>query len=171
LSGLISIVGSAAVVSYKPFPCGVVIHPILDGCLRIKRAHNIATGDIDKIDLKEHPLVLELTGKQDPKTDLEGRFSVYHSAAAALVRGRAGVDEYTDEAVNDPKIKGLRERVVAVIKGGIAADQADVTITLKDGSTLHIFVDHAIGSKDNPMSDAATRRLEISAIPSWEPRL
>lgn len=140
--------------SYKPFPCGVVIHPILDGCLRLKRAHNIAAADIAQIDLAVHPLVLELCGKKEPATDLEGRFSVYHSAAAATIRGRAGVDEYTDAAVNDPDIIGLRQRVTAAVRDGIEVDQTEVTMTLNDSQVLREFVEHAIGSKDNPMSDA-----------------
>ena len=32
-----------------------------------------------------HPFVLELTGKKAPQTGLEGKFSVYHSAAVAII--------------------------------------------------------------------------------------
>ncbi|MBI3067826.1 MAG: MmgE/PrpD family protein, partial [Betaproteobacteria bacterium] len=68
--------------SYKPFACGVVIHPIIDGCIRLRNEHNPAAELIESIALRVHPLVLELTGKQAPQTGLEGKFSVYHAAAA-----------------------------------------------------------------------------------------
>ncbi len=64
-------------------------------------AHGLKAEDVRSIDLKVHPLVLELTGKTAPKTGLEGKFSVYHSCAAAIVHGRCGEHEYSDECVAD----------------------------------------------------------------------
>jgi 2-methylcitrate dehydratase PrpD len=139
--------------TYKPFPCGVCDHPTIDGCLQLRRKHALTPIDIDRVNLKVHPLVLELTGNRSPRLGLEGKFSVYHSAAVALVRGKVGVSEYTDEAVNDPEIVALRERITAEGGHEINIDQADVMITLTDGRTLHTFVEHAIGSADKPMSD------------------
>ncbi len=141
--------------SYKPFPCGVVIHPVLDGCLQLKNANKFKSEDIKSVSLKVHCLVLELTGNKEPTTDLEARFSIFHSAAVALERGRAGISEYTNEAVNDPTVVELRSRVSASIEPGIEPDQVDITVTLEDGRVLNTFIEHAIGSKDNPMSDAA----------------
>lgn len=140
--------------SYKPFPCGVVIHPVLDGCLQLKKQHEFNADEIKSVSLKVHRLVLELTGNKTPKTDLEARFSIFHSAAVALVTGRAGIAEYTNESVNDPTVIAVRSRVEASIKPGIEQDQIDITLTLEDGRVLNKFIEHAIGSKDNPMTDA-----------------
>ena len=52
------------------------------------------------------PLVIDLCGKTDIHTGLEGKFSVVHGAAVGLVRGRAGLREYTDEAVERPRRQG-----------------------------------------------------------------
>ena len=54
--------------SYKPFPCGVVIHPAIDGCIQLRKQYNLTRGEIERIELKVHPLVLELTGKKTPQT-------------------------------------------------------------------------------------------------------
>ncbi len=56
--------------TYKPFACGIVIHPSIDGCLQIRKAHGVRSQDIERIDLAVHPLVLELTGKRTPRTGL-----------------------------------------------------------------------------------------------------
>src|SRR5699024_5103352 len=64
--------------TYKPFACGIVIHPSIDGCIRLRNAHDIKPEDIERIELRVHSLVLELTGKTEPRTGLEGKFSVYH---------------------------------------------------------------------------------------------
>lgn len=143
-----------ALNTYKPFACGIVIHPALDGCIQLRNAHGLTAENIASIDLKVHPLVLELTGKTEPRTGLEGKFSVYHSCAAAIVYGRCGEHEYDDAVVADPKIVALRRKVKAEAQKGIHEDQVRVTITTTDGKVHELFVEHAIGSLGRPMSNA-----------------
>jgi 2-methylcitrate dehydratase PrpD len=140
--------------TYKPFACGIVIHPIIDGCVQLRNAHQLKADDIERIDARVHPLVLELTGKKAPQVGLEGKFSVYHSAAVAVIHGAAGENEYSDEAVRDPAVVALRDRVAATVDKSVHEDQAHVAVRLKSGKTLEIFVEHAIGSVDRPMTDA-----------------
>jgi 2-methylcitrate dehydratase PrpD len=109
---------------------------------------------IDRIELGVHPLVLELTGKKTPQVGLEGKFSVYHSAAVAIVEGKAGEKQYSDSAVLNPVVVALRDRVTAIIDPSIKEEQARVTIFLKDGRKLEMFIAHAIGSVERPMTDA-----------------
>lgn len=140
--------------TYKPFACGIVIHPTIDGCIQLRNEHKLAAEDIAAIALKAHPLVLELTGKRTPQVGLEGKFSVYHSAAVAIIHGAAGEAQYTDACVRDPRVSALRDRVTASADAGVHEDQVRITITLKDGRTLEKSVAHAIGSLERPMSDA-----------------
>ena len=109
---------------------------------------------MERIALRVHPLVLELTGKKTPRTGLDGKFSVYHAVAAAIIHGRVGEAEFSDRAVQDPAAVALRERVIAVVDRTIAEDQVRIAITLKDGRVVEKFVEHAVGSAKNPMSDA-----------------
>jgi 2-methylcitrate dehydratase PrpD len=139
--------------TYKPFACGIVIHPTIDGCIQLRNQYHIAPDQIDRVELKVHPLVLELTGKKTPQAGLEGKFSVYHAAAAAIVEGAAGEQQFSDSAVRNPVIAGLRDRVVAVVDPSIKEDQVRITIILKDGKRLEKYVEHAVGSVTNPMSD------------------
>jgi len=144
--------------TYKPFACGVVIHPAIDGCVQLRDAHRLTAEDIERIDLRVHPLVLELTGKTAPRTGLEGKFSVYHACAAGIVFGRAGEAEFATELVNRPDLVALRGRIHATIDDAIGEAAADVTIRCTDGRTLHLFVAHAVGSLEHPMSDAELAR-------------
>lgn len=143
-----------ALNTYKPFACGIVIHPTIDGCAQLRQAHGLTGDEIERIDLRVDPLVLELTGKRTPQVGLEGKFSVYHSAAVAVIHGRAGEEEYSDACVRDPRVIALRDKVQAVAEDDIREDEAYVTITLKDGRVLTKHVEHAIGSLARPMSDA-----------------
>ncbi len=141
--------------TYKPFACGIVIHPAIDGCIQLRNQYNLTSTQIERVELKVHPLVLELTGKKTPQTGLEGKFSVFHAAAVAIVQGAAGEKQFSDLVVRDPAIVALRDRVVAVIDPSIHEEQVRVAITLKDGRRVEQYVEHAIGSLQRPMSDSA----------------
>jgi 2-methylcitrate dehydratase PrpD len=143
-----------ALNTYKPFACGIVEHPAIDGCIQLRNEHTLKPEDIESIALKVHPLVLELTGKRTPQAGLEGKFSVYHSCAVAVIHGAAGEAQYSDAAVRDPRVVALRDRVTAAVDKGVHEDQVHVTIKLKSGKTLERFVEHAVGSLGRPMSDA-----------------
>jgi 2-methylcitrate dehydratase PrpD len=139
--------------SYKPFACGIVIHPSIDACVQL-REQGVRAEDVDRIELRVHSLVLELTGKKEPADGLQGKFSVYHGCAAGLIFGRAGEDEYHDDIVNRPDMVELRRKVVATVDNSIDEASADVTAFMKDGRKVHVFVEHAIGSLQRPMTDA-----------------
>jgi 2-methylcitrate dehydratase PrpD len=139
--------------TYKPFACGIVIHPTIDAASQL-RAQGVQPDDVERIELKVHSLVLELTGKKEPQDGLQAKFSVYHGAACGLMVGQATEDEYHDDFVNRPDMVALRRKVVAKVDDSIHEASADVTAVLLDGRRIHIFVKHAIGSLDNPMTDS-----------------
>ncbi len=143
-----------ALNTYKPFACGIVIHPTIDGCIQLRNEHNLQAGQIDSVALRAHPLVLELTGKKTPLVGLEGKFSVYHSAAVAIIHGEGGERVYSDEMVRDASVVALRDKVTATVDKSLHEDAVHIAIRLKDGRTLERHVEHAIGSLARPMSDA-----------------
>jgi 2-methylcitrate dehydratase PrpD len=139
--------------TYKPFACGIVIHPSIDACAQL-RAQGVTPEQVAKIELRVHPLVLELTGKKEPQDGLSGKFSVYHGCAAGFIYGRAGEEEFSDAVVNDPRVVALRRKVEATVDGAIDEAAVDATAVLTDGRRIHVRVDHAIGSLERPLSDA-----------------
>jgi len=139
--------------TYKPFACGVVLHPIIDACLQLRATNHLTAAAIERIDIRAHPLVLELTGTRAPQTGLEGKFSVYFAAAVAIVAGGAGVKEFSDRWVRDPAVVALRDRVGVTADPSVGEAQSRVRIALKDGRSLDAFVEHAVGSVERPMSD------------------
>ena len=139
--------------TYKPFACGIVIHPSIDACAQL-RAQGVKPDQVERIELKVHSLVLELTGKKEPVDGLQAKFSVYHGCAAGLTFGGASENEYADAIVNRPDMVALRRKVVATVDDAIDEASADVTAILKDGRRVHVFVEHAIGSLANPLTTA-----------------
>ena len=143
----------AALNTYKPFACGIVIHPTIDGCRQICRAEAPKSDDIASVELRVHPLVLELTGKTEPRTGLEGKFSIYHAAAYALLHGDGSPAAFTDQAVRDPDVVALRARVSATADPSVHEASANILLTLRDGRRIVRDVLHAVGSLEKPLSD------------------
>lgn len=139
--------------AFKPFACGIVIHPSIDACIQL-REKGVTADNLERLDLRVHSLVLELTGKKEPKDGLEGKFSVYHGCAAGLIFGQASEDQYADDIVNRADMVVTRRKVNAAIDNSIDEAAVDATAFLKDGSKVHICVEHAIGSLQRPMTDA-----------------
>jgi 2-methylcitrate dehydratase PrpD len=156
--------------TYKPFPCGIVNHPTIDGAIQIHDAHRIDPQSVAAVRLRVAPLVMDLCNQQNITTGLQGKFCVYHGAAVGLVRGKAGLAEYTDEAVNDPEVKRVRERTTAVGDGSITEDQARIEVELVGGQTIDLFVKTSLGNLNQPMTDrqlnAKFRDQAVLALPA-----
>jgi 2-methylcitrate dehydratase PrpD len=158
--------------TYKPFPCGIVNHPTIDGCIQIHREHRLKPEEIAAVRLRVAPLVMDLCNQRGITKGLQGKFSVYHGAAVGLVRGRAGIAEYTDEAVNDPRVKRVRECATAVGDAQVTEDQAHIEVELGSGEKLSSFVEQSLGNVHRPMTN---RQLEdkfrdqaVLAIPATQ---
>jgi 2-methylcitrate dehydratase PrpD len=138
--------------AYKPYPCGIVIHPTLDACLDLHGQYGEGVVPV-RAQLKVNPLALSLCGIREPTTTLESLNSLYHWAAAALVRGRAGVPEMLLDCIADPPIAQLRSQIEVITDPSVGSQQAEVVVTLADGRTFHARVLDARGSNPHPMTD------------------
>jgi 2-methylcitrate dehydratase PrpD len=148
----------AALNTYKPFACGIVMHPAIDAAIQLKNESQITPASVKRIELRVHPLVIELTGKKAPQEGLEGKFSIYHAVAIALIEGAGGEKQFSDRAVREPAVVDLRSKVVPVIDPAIKPEQVEMSIELSDGRVLKKRIEHAIGSLEKPMSDADLER-------------
>jgi 2-methylcitrate dehydratase PrpD len=141
--------------TYKPYPCGVVIHPIIDACLELRRDHTIDPADIAAVSVRVAPKALALTDRRHPKNNLEARVSLHHWVAVAFIRGTARIaDMDTNGAVLEPAIARFQDRIETVGDDAIATDGAEVTVRLQDGRLLVSRVEHCVGSASRPMTDS-----------------
>ena len=105
-------------------------------------------------------------GHATPRDGLEAKLSVQHCAAAACIFGAVGVKEFTDACAIDPAVIALRARVSATVDEAMAADAADVVITLTNSAKHHAFVPHALGSLERPLSDTDLEN-KFRALVAW----
>jgi 2-methylcitrate dehydratase PrpD len=137
--------------AYKPYPCGFVIHPVLDCVLDWRRANPTAV--VEKVVVTGNPLLAARTDRPNISTGREAQVSTQHAVAAALIAGKAGIEQFTDACVNDPKVVALRGKVSVVRDEGFPTTSAAVAITTADGKTHRVSQAAARGSEANPMSD------------------
>ncbi|KAK3710054.1 hypothetical protein LTR37_010485 [Vermiconidia calcicola] len=142
--------------AFKPFPCGIVCHPAIDGCIQLHhemKSKGLRVQDVQKVDATVHPLVIELTSKRAPKDGLEGKFSVFHGGAVGLLYGKAGPAQYADEVVTDEGVVSIRDRIDATPDKNLKPDEVYLTVHFADGTELKRHVLHAVGSLEVPMTD------------------
>ena len=126
-------------LAYKPYPSGVVLHALLDGCLELQRKGVKP----ERLSIRMHPLAIERTDRPEPRNAIEARLSAQHAVAVAFLRGRAGIEEFSAAAAVDPEISAWRRRVsivrddtldkmAAVIDDGRTALRVDAARRLDD---------------------------------------
>lgn len=139
---------------FKPYSSGVLTHALIDAMVALRR-EGLPVDRVEKIEAVVNPFVLEATGRKEPKTGLEGKFSAYHCAAVALVDGTARTSQFTDARVNDPQVAALRRKVILRADETIRKDECRVTVTLAGGGRRELHIAHAGGTAENPLTDEA----------------
>ena len=141
-------------VSLKPYPCGIVIHPLIDAILELARSRDMRAADIRSITAAVHPRAIELAGRQHPETAITARYSLYHAAALALKRRAAGLAAFDEADVYDPDLVALRKRMVVESDAKLRPSQARLHVELMNGTRVEHAVDHPSGSPERPLTDA-----------------
>jgi 2-methylcitrate dehydratase PrpD len=144
--------------AYKPYPCGVVLFPVIDACLELRKRITVPVGDIARVVVRGHPLLRERTDRPDANDGRIAKVSLQHSIAIALLQGTAGIAQFTDAAVADPAVQALRAKVTAEDDASIPVEAAVVEVRFRDGSSLSEHVKDGRGTPSRPMSD-----LELDA--------
>lgn len=139
---------------HKPYPCGVVLFPVIDACLDLRAKHRPAPERIAAVTVRGHPLLRERTDRPDVETGRAAKVSLQHSVAAALLHGAAGLKQYEDACVAAPAVRALRAKVAAEDDGGMPVESAVVTVRMADGAIYTEHVRHGRGTPGRPISDA-----------------
>lgn len=141
-------------LTYKPYPCGIVIHPAIDVALALRKQHELKPDQITQVVVTGSEKAVALASRPSPANDLEAKVSLHHWVAAALAHGRAGLAEGHPSMVADPTISGLRHRITLLGDPMLPPVAARIVVTLADGSEVSGKVDACIGSRSKPMTDA-----------------
>src|SRR5579862_9382787 len=155
--------------AYKPYPCGVVLFPVIDACLELRARHRPTPQQIQEIVVRGHPLLRERADRALVETGREAKISLQHGVAAAFLEGAAGLAQFADRCVADPAVRALRAKVRVEEDESIPVEAALVTLRLDDGCSFAEHVRHGRGTPGRKMSeaelDAKVRELAAFGAP------
>jgi 2-methylcitrate dehydratase PrpD len=135
----------------------VVLHALIDACLGAREKIKEA----EKLVVSLHPLAIERTDRPEPRNAIEAKLSAQHAVAVALLRGRAGLEEFSDAAAADPALKAFRRRVSVIPGEGLDKMAAIIS----DGKTT--VRNDAAKPMDEARIEAKFRELAGSRAPEW----
>lgn len=138
--------------TYKPYPCGIVMHAVIDACLALRRDHAVTATEIAEIIVSGDQLLLD-RGDRTVTNDRDARVSIHHCAAVSFLFGAAGLKEFSEETVHEPAVTALRTRTKARLNPDSPRGAATATVRTTDGRILESTVLHATGSTERPLSD------------------
>ena len=159
--------------TFKPYPCGIVIHPLIDAALKAYRTfrEDVLQGSVpaaalsstywsslERIEATVNPQCVRLCSIRHPNTGLETIFSLYHGIAVALLYGQAGPTQFSDQGSRDELTKQLRDKIDVYTDEKLADDSATLKMTFTDRKEQIFHIEHATGSLANPMT---SEQLEI----------
>jgi 2-methylcitrate dehydratase PrpD len=100
-------------IALKKYACCYACHRGMDGVLALRRKHDFTAEDIVRLECRMPPGGMQVLTYPDPKTGLEGKFSLEYCLAAGALDGKYTLGSFTDEAVRRPAIRDLLQRVIA----------------------------------------------------------
>ena len=169
LDGLLGTFGTTwelAELTLKPYPCGSIAQPYMDCAARLRARDGISADAITAIRCRTSPgpvprLWEPLAAKHTPPNGYAAKFSLPYLIAVILVKGRAGLAEFTDAPVRDRDVLRLASRLTYELDPTIDYPRqfvGDVEVTLADGRRLRERQDRPRGGPDAPLT-----RAEIEA--------
>jgi 2-methylcitrate dehydratase PrpD len=90
-----------------------------------------------------------------------------HAVAAALVLGKAGLEQFTDACVNHPEVRAMRQRIEVASDPAISTIAAEIDVWTADGKKHSVSTKAARGSTAYPLTDSDIERKLIDEARSW----
>jgi len=110
-------------------------HAGIEAILAIKKEFtDLVADNIEKIEIFVSPMTLENAAIMEPKTGLEGKFSVPYVIANTILRDDTGIGAFTDVKVNDPEILKLRDKIKVISDNDLAGFNSKAIIYI-DGES------------------------------------
>ena len=155
----------------KMYPCGSLGQPSMDTLLEIVEKNDLSQGDVKEIRLRAGPNILEPLRYEKPINSLQAKFSLHFGLSSILLNRKAGLREYTDEYVKNPKVREMMKRVKTIQDPEIAAMGTDkmrsiIEVELTHGKVIKKLAENARGTKEKPLTeqDVYEKFMECSSF-------
>ena len=161
-------------ISIKPFPSGSLTHPGMSALLRLIEQNHITAAQVEAVEVGTNRNMPNTLTHHHPTTGLQAKFSMEFCMAILLLRGKAGLGEFTDAVVNRADVQEMMQRIhfasdPEAERAGYDKMTTIIKVHLKDGRTLSGRADYGKGSPAYPMSyeEVADKFRDCSAFARW----
>jgi 2-methylcitrate dehydratase PrpD len=128
----------------KPYPCCKGTHAFAGLAEAMVQKHGIKPEDIQEItvfnDDDKYVLLNPVEQRRQPKNPVDSQFSIPWAVAAVFAKGKAGIGEFTEEAIQDEAILAVSRRVKVAVDANIGEKKgqlpAKISVTMKTGRTI-----------------------------------
>ena len=149
----------SADIAFKPYACGTMAHPYID-CARKLVAEGLQPADIKSIECETaegivHRLWEPLANKQNPPNGYAAKFSVPYAIAVGMLKHDAGLGEYQESVVHDPRVRQLAGKIRYVIDPDNPYPRqftGHLRVTLANGEIRETRQGHFRGGVEEPLS-------------------
>ena len=147
-------------IVFKPYACGTMIHPYIDCMIELRR-RGIKADQIIRISCKTgeglvHRLWEPLAAKHSPPSGYAAKFSMPFCMAVSFFDGDAGLNQFSDQRVNDPKVLRLAELISYKIDPENEYPRnytGHIRVELRSGEFVEINQPHMRGGKREPLTE------------------
>lgn len=152
-------------VTVKLYPCGGLLHSGIEAALDVREGLDLSS--IRHI----HIGVTLLSGKRACRLDYpdsaeRAKFSMPYVASYALVHGAPMLPAFTEQALDDDRVRHLAKLFSVSVDESFAATPnqgpARIQITLADGRVIEHVRQHASGTKQQPLSPSMLKAKFMS---------
>lgn len=140
--------------TYKPYPCGVVLNPVIEACIALHAERGWSYQQVGRVELIGNPLLRERTDRAHIKLGRESQVSAQHAVAVTLATGKAGLDQFSDAAVADPALREKYPLIHFSDDPACSVESVTVRVILDTGKCLEHRIASAKGGLKAPLSDA-----------------
>ncbi len=145
-------------IYFKPFCSCRYVHYAIEATQKDLEQHRFLPEEIESITVRTHRNAKQGSDIPDYRTPLHARLSIQYGIASIIVRGRAGLREYEEEAVADPRVRRVADLVRIEVDDEIQRLYPNprsmiVEIRGRKGEGASTRIDHAKGDPENPLSD------------------
>jgi len=139
-------------MGFKPYPNGIVLHAVCDAILSLRKRCDFKADDVKSIKVLVNPLTKKIVGNPNPTTGLESKFSIAHCIAAGIVEGEIGIQQFTNDCVQNDIIRSLYRKIEILPDNTFGREKCVIMVELKGGLIKEEIIENAKGTRQNPMN-------------------
>jgi 2-methylcitrate dehydratase PrpD len=144
-------------IHVKTYPCCYFTHTSIAAAQRLVN-DGVDPTAVDRVEVRASQGAADALHHANPDTGLEAKFSMEYAVASGLVRDRVGLKTFQEDAIGDPDVQRVRERVMFTVDESLNYDSHQVTVRATIGDDFfERHQENPPGTHDNPLSESDMR--------------